>query len=79
MNRRPRRNHSPAFKAKVALAAVKGDRTLAQLSISTSTPIRSPPLRPPAATHPWATLMLHRRQSLSRVVGEFEVRQRNRA
>ena len=32
MNRRPRRNHTPAFKAKVALAAIKGDRTLAQLS-----------------------------------------------
>ncbi|HEY0802564.1 MAG TPA: transposase, partial [Steroidobacteraceae bacterium] len=32
MTRRPRRNHSPAFKAKVALAAVKGDRTLAQLA-----------------------------------------------
>ena len=31
-NRRPRRNYSPAFKAKVALAAVKGDRTLAQLA-----------------------------------------------
>ena len=26
MSRRPRRNHTPAFKAKVALAAVKGDR-----------------------------------------------------
>jgi transposase len=32
MTRRPRRNHSPAFKAKVALAAIKGDRTIAQLS-----------------------------------------------
>src|ERR1700692_1504706 len=32
MNRRPRRNHSPAFKAKVALAAIKGDRTIAQLA-----------------------------------------------
>jgi transposase len=32
MNRRPRRNHAPAFKAKVALAAIKGDRTLAQLA-----------------------------------------------
>jgi transposase len=32
MSKRPRRNHSPAFKAKVALAAVKGDRTLAQLA-----------------------------------------------
>ena len=32
MNRRPRRNHTAAFKAKVALAAVKGDRTLTQLA-----------------------------------------------
>ena len=32
MNRRPRRNHTPVFKAKVALAAVKGDRTIAQLA-----------------------------------------------
>jgi len=30
--RRKRRNHSPAFKAKVALAAIKEDKTLAQLS-----------------------------------------------
>jgi len=29
--RRKRRNHSPLFKAKVALAAVKGDRTMADL------------------------------------------------
>ena len=32
MTRRPRRNHSPAFKAKVALAAVKGEKTLAELA-----------------------------------------------
>jgi hypothetical protein len=32
MQRRPRRNHTPVFKAKVALAAIKGDRTLAQLA-----------------------------------------------
>ncbi len=32
MQSRPRRNHTPAFKAKVALAAIKGDRTLAQLA-----------------------------------------------
>ena len=32
MQRRPRRNHTPAFKAKVALAAIKGDRTLAELA-----------------------------------------------
>lgn len=32
MTRRPRRNHSPAFKAKVALAALKGDRTMSELA-----------------------------------------------
>ena len=32
MSKRPRRNHSPAFKAKVAMAAIKGDRTIAQLA-----------------------------------------------
>jgi len=32
MTRRPRRNHSPAFKAKVALAALKGEKTLAELA-----------------------------------------------
>src|SRR5215210_8539865 len=35
MSKRPRRNHSPAFKAKVALAAVKGDKTLAELAQQT--------------------------------------------
>jgi transposase len=30
--RRPRRNHSPEFKARVALAAVKGEKTLAELA-----------------------------------------------
>ena len=37
MNKRPRRNHSSAFKAKVALAAVKGDRTLDQLAEHSAT------------------------------------------
>ena len=32
MTRRKRRNHSPEFKAKVAIAAVKGDKTLAELA-----------------------------------------------
>src|SRR5512139_1354378 len=32
MSRRPRRNHSAAFKAKVALAALKGERTLVELA-----------------------------------------------
>jgi transposase-like protein len=32
MARRTRRNHTPAFKAKVALAAIKGEKTLAELA-----------------------------------------------
>ena len=32
MSRRSRRNHSPGFKAKVALAAIKGEKTLAELA-----------------------------------------------
>jgi transposase len=32
MSRRPRRNHSPAFKAKVALAALRGEKTLSELA-----------------------------------------------
>ena len=32
MARRQRRNHAPAFKAHVALAALQGDKTLAELA-----------------------------------------------
>ena len=32
MTKLTRRNHSPAFKAKVALVAVKGEKTLAELA-----------------------------------------------
>ena len=32
MSRRPRRNHTPTFKAKVALAAIKGEKTLSELA-----------------------------------------------
>jgi transposase len=32
MSRRPRRKHSAAFKAKVALAAVRGDKTIAEIA-----------------------------------------------
>lgn len=32
MTRRPRRNHTPAFKTKVALAAIRGEQTLVKLS-----------------------------------------------
>ena len=30
--KRKRRNHSPSFNAKVALAAVRGDKTMAELA-----------------------------------------------
>ena len=32
MSRRPRRNHTPVFKSKVALAAIKDDRTISELA-----------------------------------------------
>jgi transposase len=32
MARRARRNHTPAFKAKAALAAIKGEKTLSELA-----------------------------------------------
>ena len=32
MTKRPRRNHAAGFKAKVALEAIKGERTLAELA-----------------------------------------------
>jgi len=32
MTRRARRTHSPSFKAKVAFAAIKGEKTLAELA-----------------------------------------------
>jgi transposase len=32
MSRRPRRNHTGAFKAKVALAALRGEKTILELA-----------------------------------------------
>ena len=32
MTRRPRRNHSPAFKAKVSVAAITGEKALIELA-----------------------------------------------
>jgi len=32
MAKRPRRNHSPAYKAKVAIEAIQGEQTLAELA-----------------------------------------------
>jgi hypothetical protein len=51
----PRRNQTPIFKAKVALAAIKGDRTLAQLAeqfdVQKQQPVMERPLLPPADSH----------------------------
>jgi transposase len=41
MKGRPRRNHSAAFKAKVALAALKGDKTLTELAEQFDWPAQS--------------------------------------
>jgi len=34
MSKKPRRKHSPAFKTQASLAALAGDKTLAQLQFS---------------------------------------------
>jgi hypothetical protein len=57
--KRPRRNHSAVFKAKVALAAVRGDKTLAEWpsTLKSTHPrngLRRAPL--PAAPGPGRTL-----------------------
>ena len=61
MSRRARRNHTPAFKAEVALAAVKGDRTLAQLAEQFDVhPIRSHRGRPSLKAAPPTCLVPER-------------------
>ena len=55
MTKRTRRTHAPSFRAKVALAAIKGEKTLAALAQQYDVhPTRSRPgrpvwLRPPRA------------------------------
>ena len=44
MSKQQARNYSPDFKAEVALAAIRGGKTLDELAVNiTPTPIRSPP------------------------------------
>ena len=72
MSRRPRRNHTSAFKAKVALAAIKGDRTLAQLAehreVARPFPGPSKPLCRPAQScaggDGWSLIMLNDRENI---------------
>ena len=60
MARRPRRNHSSAFKAKVALAALRASRQwLSWLSGSMFTPIKLPSGRPNCWSDPPTCLMAH--------------------
>ncbi len=40
--RRKRRNHLPGFKAKVAIAAIKGDKTLAEEESAELAPVKQP-------------------------------------
>ncbi|MGY3133908.1 transposase-like protein [Bradyrhizobium sp. USDA 4501] len=42
MSRRPRRHHAPAFKAKVALAAIRDEMTLAQLAEHFESTVKKP-------------------------------------
>ncbi len=54
MARRARRTHGPAFKAKVALAAIKGEKTLADLAQQYAAGIEaitSAPAPAPAPAH----------------------------
>ena len=60
MARRPCRNHSSAFKAKVALAALRASRQwLSWLSGSMFTPIKLPSGRPNCWSDPPTCLMAH--------------------
>ncbi len=60
--KRPRRNHAPAFKAKVALAALRADRTLAELAQQFD-------VHPNQITQ-WKTQLLERATDLFATAGE---------
>ena len=53
MTKRTRRNHTPGFKAKVALAAMKGDKMLAELAQLFDVQRR---FTPRSASCPWRTI-----------------------
>ena len=53
--KRTRRNHGAAFQAQVALAAVKGDKTLAELAEQFSV---HPPRSPTGSSNCWPELQM---------------------
>lgn len=65
MTRRPRRNHTPVFKSKVALAALKDDRTVAELAQQFD-------VHPNQITQ-WKTQLLDRAGTVFQVSAEKEV------
>ena len=69
MSRRTRRNHSPAFKAKVALAALNGEKTLAELAQLHN-------VHPTQVTAGRRSCLRARRGCLARVPGPRRVRRR---
>lgn len=60
--RRPRRNHAAVFKAKVALAAIKGEKTLAELAEQFE-------VHPTQITQ-WKTELLERAMEIFATAGE---------
>jgi transposase-like protein len=66
MTRRPRRNHSATFKAKVAIEAVKDERTIAEIA-------QKPDVRPNQVTE-WRAQLLERATVVHRFAGSRMVR-----
>ena len=64
--KRTRRNHGATFKAQVALAVVKGDKTLAELAEQVS-------VRPTQITE-WKQQLLARAANVKRMSGETAIR-----
>src|SRR3954464_13581903 len=84
MARRARRTHNPAFKAKVALAAIKGEKTLAdlaqqfdvhpnQITAWNALPLEGAAGVFGAATEPWAGAPEGEVRTLHAKIGELTV------
>jgi hypothetical protein len=65
MSRRPRRNHSASFKAKVALAAIKGEKTLSPARYISINTCASPKFNPGTKQTRFSTSLVVRREMLA--------------